>query len=603
MAFGLVVLWSVFVSSMAKFEAPTSSENHLGDTQATVEHTPGYVEARLAENSKEWRTAAQQAGSEPPCLGSQQPTGGATPSISSVASDFENLSLSLDPKVRLVFKHTESNHAINLEPKAAQQEIFVEPAGVLRRRDGPAIVKLMAFLQSRSEVKCKLTFKTICCEIFYFPNSDNVILVNCSRRQLSVESASTSRRVLSIRETTTLSPADWKLSNQHGTIDLRLLPRPYVLLIEEKTVTAAKRSSSDASLSQIAAKRSKGPAGSSTRALCRLDTPIPTWAGLNLEKNQVLKVAGAFPLQVEYSICRVTAWACKKMASQLYPAILDDGISKPEVVIVKVIKRATSENNDIKDAANAWSRELRAHRSIQHASQPYNDAKGVANVKSSPILSNSVDGMLSTDLADTHWQKDGVFLGDTTDTYRILTQTSSALGYLDQQGIVHNDIKPGNILYTRNPFPGTGYFPATPAGVMLIDFGLATKGDETMKGGTPWYLPPEFLNSKGGPGRDVFAFGVVMLYVMKRIQLPELWKEYPSWRVGDIEMRKWQTEVKNQAKALSPSGVFVRELKLCDLVRRMLAVTPQDRITSSELAKETESWKELNDSGDHLEMP
>jgi serine/threonine protein kinase len=42
------------------------------------------------------------------------------------------------------------------------------------------------------------------------------------------------------------------------------------------------------------------------------------------------------------------------------------------------------------------------------------------------------------------------FTGTDKDTYRIIRDMASALGYLVDQQILHNDIKPGNIIYDHN---------------------------------------------------------------------------------------------------------------------------------------------------------
>ena len=70
----------------------------------------------------------------------------------------------------------------------------------------------------------------------------------------------------------------------------------------------------------------------------------------------------------------------------------------------------------------------------------------------------------------------------TSDARTTLGDMSSALEYLSIHGIVHNDKKPANITYSPE------------RGAVLIDFGIATRdGDRRSNGGTPWYLPPEFV--------------------------------------------------------------------------------------------------------------
>lgn len=111
---------------------------------------------------------------------------------------------------------------------------------------------------------------------------------------------------------------------------------------------------------------------------------------------------------------------------------------------------------------------------------------------------------------------------------RIVTQAARALGVAHQLGVVHRDIKPGNILLTVDE---QGQETAK-----VLDFGIAklreaSGGDGkssgmTMTGmlvGTPLYMSPEqFMGKKGGEidGRtDIYSLGVV-LYQMVTGQAP-----------------------------------------------------------------------------------
>ena len=110
---------------------------------------------------------------------------------------------------------------------------------------------------------------------------------------------------------------------------------------------------------------------------------------------------------------------------------------------------------------------------------------------------------------------------------RIATQVARALGVAHKLGVVHRDIKPGNILLTTDE---QGQETAK-----VLDFGIAklreVAGDAnagmTMTGmvvGTPLYMSPEqFMGKKAGEeidGRtDIYSLGVV-LYQMVTAQLP-----------------------------------------------------------------------------------
>jgi serine/threonine-protein kinase len=83
-------------------------------------------------------------------------------------------------------------------------------------------------------------------------------------------------------------------------------------------------------------------------------------------------------------------------------------------------------------------------------------------------------------------------------------QIASALAAAHARGLVHRDVKPGNIMLTRS-------------GTKLIDFGIsaiagAREADPTgALRGTPAYMAPERLHDKVvGAAGDVYSLGVVM---------------------------------------------------------------------------------------------
>jgi hypothetical protein len=96
---------------------------------------------------------------------------------------------------------------------------------------------------------------------------------------------------------------------------------------------------------------------------------------------------------------------------------------------------------------------------------------------------------------------------DTPEALRITDRVLAALGAAHAAGIVHRDVKPGNILLSSS------------GGVKLADFGIAKRLDDmasdlTSSGqfvGTPKYLAPEQVaGARPTPATDLYAVGVVL---------------------------------------------------------------------------------------------
>jgi serine/threonine protein kinase len=146
----------------------------------------------------------------------------------------------------------------------------------------------------------------------------------------------------------------------------------------------------------------------------------------------------------------------------------------------------------------------------------------------------------------------------------IAIRLCQAVDYAHRQGLIHRDLKPGNVMIT-------------PQGqVFLMDFGIAkiVGGDRHTKTGsivgTAAYFSPEQINSKKIDHRiDIYALGV-MLYEMVSGQLPfkgettmEIIMKHLNQPVPDI--RQFNREV--------PAGLVA-------VLEKALAKNPQDRYQS-----------------------
>jgi len=146
----------------------------------------------------------------------------------------------------------------------------------------------------------------------------------------------------------------------------------------------------------------------------------------------------------------------------------------------------------------------------------------------------------------------------------LISQIGNALAYAHQKGVIHRDIKPGNILMDK------GW-------ALLSDFGLAKLNDASVKlsktgdlMGTPSYMSPEQLAAENIDHRaDIYALGII-LYQMLTGVVPH--KADTTWAIA----------LKRKTERPQPPGLFNPAISksMEQIILRVLSVRPEDRYDS-----------------------
>ena len=191
-----------------------------------------------------------------------------------------------------------------------------------------------------------------------------------------------------------------------------------------------------------------------------------------------------------------------------------------------------------------------------------------------------VDGVSLTEILDQEHILETDFL------LSVLYQTADALSAVHGAGIVHRDIKPGNIM-------------VTPTGeVKLTDFGISKAPGQVnltqagMVMGTAQYLPPEqAMGQPATPAGDLYALGVIAYEALAGK------RPFSGDKPVDIAFAHVNKPVPALPDPVAPS--------LRELVMELLEKEPQKRLASADalMQRLEEVQQALNSAGDSLPAP
>jgi len=159
----------------------------------------------------------------------------------------------------------------------------------------------------------------------------------------------------------------------------------------------------------------------------------------------------------------------------------------------------------------------------------------------------------------------------------VFSQAAAALGYAHTQGVVHRDVKPGNIIVTDEGV------------VKLLDLGLANSmavGERVELNrivGTMDYIAPEQIQNPDhvGPSADIYSLGCTLYFaVTGRPPFPEGEKKDKANR----HLHEQPPKPADVAPHLSRA--------FCDVISGMMLKEPADRYqTMEEVITELQHWR------------
>jgi len=146
----------------------------------------------------------------------------------------------------------------------------------------------------------------------------------------------------------------------------------------------------------------------------------------------------------------------------------------------------------------------------------------------------------------------------------VVVQVADALRAIHELGLAHGDVKPENILFTRDGIP------------KLADFGSARAIAGTVSRGapfTPGYAAPEHVRSgRPVPKSDVWSLALV------------LYEAATGRNLLPLDLEEYEREIENLERG-RPLSVNTGDRELDEIIAKCLAVDPERRPTMRELER------------------
>ncbi|MBQ0982294.1 serine/threonine protein kinase [Micromonospora sp. M61] len=236
----------------------------------------------------------------------------------------------------------------------------------------------------------------------------------------------------------------------------------------------------------------------------------------------------------------------------------DDVLGRP--VAIKVLAGQLAADPQLRATIQREARAA-ARLTHPHVTQVYDYAEAT-------LTGGVVVPYLVMELVDGHNLADRLRTGPLPwpEAVRVAGQIAAALAAAHRIGVVHRDVKPGNVMLTDT-------------GAKVLDFGIAALGGlDSQSGeplmGTPAYFAPERLTAgPPDPASDIYALGA-LLYRTLTGQAP-------------LPVQSWEDalEVHRRGTPVPPLRVPGLPADIAELTLACLAANPADRPSAAHLAR------------------